>query len=188
MIVPATWRAIHEDYVTGKGSLAVLALKHGLRTGTVERRAGNEGWTRQRNEFEVRHRARLLPPLPPVPPPAPAVVGGAVSEEWLRERQARHYRDTARLLDLVRGNLEKLIAATGEQSPEAIRNQASALGHLAETEARLLGLRDRGKKAPKEPEQRDKRWNRSINEIIVGLASGTAEGEAEHRTGTVGPI
>jgi hypothetical protein len=110
MIVPATWRAIREDYVTGKGSLAVLALQHGLRVGTVERRAGKEGWTGQRCEFEERQRARLLPPLPPVPPPPPAVVDGAVSEDWLRERQARHYRDTVRLLDSLREKLERMIA------------------------------------------------------------------------------
>lgn len=154
MIPLEKWALCRSDYVTGKGSLCALALRHGINRGTVERRAGTESWSRLRQEYAKRELERLLPGPPPVPQMPPAVEGGAISERWLKDRQELHFRETARFVDLIRASLERRINSEESPSPDTIRSQAAALNHLAEIEARLLGLRNknaakRGEEAPK---------------------------------------
>lgn len=137
-----TWIACRADYVTGNGSLAALATKHGLKRGSVEKRARKEDWTGLRAEFDQRALEKLLPPVPPSLPPAPMAPDGAISSEWLRQRQELYYRQNSALLDKVRKLLDLKLTEEKELSADNLARLTSALGSLIEAEGKLLGLRD----------------------------------------------
>jgi hypothetical protein len=143
-----TWLHCKTDYITGKGSLAAVARQHGLRRGSVERRAGVEGWTQLRHEFEAAQMAKLIPP-PVVVPPLPVASDGTVSSAWLTDRQGRYYRENAALVDKARGLLNAKLDKDLNLSADSLTRLLAALGSLVSAEALLLGLRhqQRGKRS-----------------------------------------
>lgn len=153
-----TWTQCRADYITGKGSLAGVASRNGLRTGSVEKRARKEEWTRLRREFEAAQLAKLIPPPSPVLPSVPVTPDGAISEVWLRARQEIHYRKNAELLDKTRALLDAKLTASEKPSADELGKLTSALSGIVSAEIALLGLnRRRDKKRqtftlPAEPE------------------------------------
>lgn len=152
-ITRETWLHCKTDYITGKGPLAAVAGQHGLRQGTVERRAGVEGWTRLRSEFEAAQLAKLIPLAPVVPPLAPVALNGSISPQWLAQRQEAYYRENSALVDRVRSLLAKKLAdEKNDLGTDGLAKLTSALGGLVEAESKLLGLnRQRGKQRPYRP-------------------------------------
>jgi hypothetical protein len=114
-----TWRKCREDYITGQGSFAKLAAKHGLNLGTVEKCAKREGWKDLRSEFEARQRDKLLPPAPPAPP---APIGPPTPENEL-EKQLQQ-------LVAHRDRLDAMIAA--ETDPVKLDRLSSARSRVFE--------------------------------------------------------
>lgn len=158
-ITRETWTSCRADYISGKGSLAAVARLHGLRPGSVERRASVEGWTRLRREYEAAQLAKLIPPVPLAPPPVPVAPDGTVSAQWLAQRQELYYRENAALVDRARALLAKKLAdENSELGTDGLAKLTSALGGIVDAENKLLGLnqRQRGKArrpycAPVEP-------------------------------------
>jgi hypothetical protein len=146
-ITHETWLRCKTDYITGKGSLAVVAGRHGIAKGSVEKKALKEGWTGLRSEFEAAQLAKLIPPPPPMPPEAPVAPDGAVSDTWLQSRMDTYYRRNAELLDKIRTLLAAKLAEEKELGADGLAKLTSALGGIVDAENKLLGLRDRrGKK------------------------------------------
>ena len=153
MIPSETWRKVRDSYIRGEGRLRTVADQHGLRAGTVERRAAIEDWSRLRREFETGELSKLLPSPPAMPPLPPPIPDGAVSEEFLRNRMQAYYRDNSRQLDVVRAHLAKALVGSNPE-PEKLRSLTVTLNLLIEAEARLLGLRNRGRTPKKDPDHR----------------------------------
>ncbi len=153
MITPETWRKVRVSYIRGEGSLRAVADQHGLKAGTVERRAAIEEWSRLRGEFETGELVKLMPSPPAMPPLPPPIPDGAVSEEFLRARMEAYYRDNSRQLDAVRAHLAKALAGENPD-PEKLRSLTVTLHLLIEAEGKLLGLRNRGRPPKKEPDPR----------------------------------
>ena len=53
-IPPATWENLYREFVEGKGTIASLAVKYGLRQRTIENRARAARWGRERRLFQER--------------------------------------------------------------------------------------------------------------------------------------
>lgn len=154
------WTSCREDYIRGRGSLAIVAARHGLRVGSVERRARQEHWTKLRAEYEAAQLAKLIPAKPQVETPVPIAVDGAVSERWLAQRQEIYYRKSADLIDKTRALLAQKLDVQTELSPDALAKLTSALGGLVDAEIKLLGLNRRSDK------KRPRRWIMPIPEPI----------------------
>lgn len=154
-ITRETWAQCRADYLTGKGSLAAVATRHGLRVGTVEKRARSERWTELRREFEAAQLAKLIPLAPVVPPLAPVALDGTISPQWLAQRQESFYRENSALVDRVRSLLsKKLTDEKGDLGTDGLAKLTTALGALVDAESKLLGLnRHRGKQRPYRPPQ-----------------------------------
>jgi len=151
-ITHETWLRCKTDYITGKGSLTVVAGRHGVAKGSVEKKSLKEGWTGLRAEFEAAQLAKLIPPPPPTLPEAPIAPDGTVSEEWLRDRQGLYYRENAALVDKARLLLAKKLAdEANDLGTDGLAKLTSALGGIVDAESKLLGLRERrGKKGPRD--------------------------------------
>lgn len=54
MIGVADWVSIRADYVSGGGSLRVLAEKYGISVSSIKKKAASEGWTANRTKIEPR--------------------------------------------------------------------------------------------------------------------------------------
>lgn len=148
-ITRETWTQCRADYITGKGSLAQMSAKHGLKRGSVEKCAKREGWKRLRDDFEASQLAKLIPaPLPSLPC-APVAPGGAVSEDWLRERQSLYYRDNTALVDKVRKLLDAKLTNGADLDADELARLTTALGGIVTAESQLLGLKDRRKHQPR---------------------------------------
>lgn len=65
-IAHETWTQCRTDYIIGRGSLAVVAVRYGLKKGTVEKCSKREDWRKLRQDFEDRQLEKLLPRVPPV--------------------------------------------------------------------------------------------------------------------------
>lgn len=139
------WLAAREDYIRGRGSLATVAGKHGLRKGSVEKRARKEDWTRLRREYEAAHLAKLIPPPPPSLPTAVAPTG-TLSEKWLCERLEIHYRKNMELLDRARALLDAKLTASEKPTADELGKLVSALSGIISAEIALLGLNRRREK------------------------------------------
>lgn len=136
------WIAAREDYIRGRGSLAAVATRHGLKRGSVEKCAKREGWASLRQEFDAAQLAKLIPPPPPSLP-VPVVPDGAISESWLQARQEIHYRKSAELLDKIRALLDAKLAASEKPGTDELAKLTSALSNLVSAEIALLGLNRR---------------------------------------------
>lgn len=148
------WLTAREDYIRGRGSLAVVAARHGLKRGSVEKRARNENWTGLRGEFEGAQLAKLIPPPSAGLPPAPVAPDGVVSSEWLTVRQELYYRENAALLDKARKLLDEKLTASEKPSTDELGKMVSALNVVVSAESQLLGLRDRSRRKEK-PRRKD---------------------------------
>jgi hypothetical protein len=144
------WLRCKTDYLTGKGSLRVVAGRHGVAQSSIEKRARQEAWTRLRCEFEAAQLAKLLPPAPPTPPPVPIAPDGVVSSSWLAQRQEIYYRENAALVDKARGLLAKKLAdEKNDLGTDGLAKLTSALGGIVDAENKLLGLNHRQKGKPR---------------------------------------
>ena len=151
----STWVTCREDYIRGRGSLATVAARHGLKRGSVEKRARKEDWTRLRAEFEQRQLEKILPPVPLTLPPVPVAPDGAVSEQWLRARQEIHYQRNSALLDKTRDLLDAKLAASEKPTADELGKLTSAMSGLVSAEIALLGLNRRQEK--RRPRSREAR-------------------------------
>ena len=146
------WLRCKTDYLTGTGSLRVVAARHGVAQSSIEKRARKEEWTRLRREFEKCQLEKLLPPAPPSLPPLPMAPDGAVSDEWLVKRVEIYYQRNAELLDKARGLLSKKLAdEKNELGTDGLAKLTSALGGIVDAENKLLGLNHRQKGRPRRP-------------------------------------
>jgi hypothetical protein len=152
-----TWIAVREDYIRGRGSLSTVARKHGLKRGSVEKRARKEDWTGLRREFEARQLEKIIPPMLPSLPPVPVAPGGVVSSMWLAERQELYYRENTALLDKARKLLDAKLSEQNGGSADSLAKLTSALSGIVTAESQLLGLRDR---------RRDKRRSRAWTDVM----------------------
>lgn len=151
-ITHETWMRCKTDYITGKGSLREVAARHGIAKSSVEKKARNEEWTRLRREFEKCQLEKMLPPALPSPPPAPVAPDGAVSEQWLRDRQTIYYQRNAKLLDEARALIAKKLAdEKNDLGIEGLAKLTNALGSIVDAENKLLGLNSRQKSKPRRP-------------------------------------
>jgi hypothetical protein len=141
-----TWMVAREEYIRGRGSLATVAARHGLKRGSVEKRSRKEGWTRLRREFEAAQLAKLIPPPLLKLPPLPVALDGSVTDEWMRQRQSFYYRENAGLLDKVRRLLDARLTSGADLDEDGLARLTTALGGIVTAEALLLGLRDRRSK------------------------------------------
>ena len=172
------WLRCKTDYLTGKGSLAVVAARHGVAKGSIEKRALKEGWTELRSEFEAAQLAKLIPPPPPVPPPVPVAPDGNISSEWLAQRQSLYYRENAALLDKVRTLLIAKLAEEQELSADGLAKLTSVLGGIVDAENKLLGLRDRrGKKGSRNVPPMPGAWPMPDSASVPTLAPVMSEPE-----------
>lgn len=147
-----TWIAAREDYIRGRGSLATVAARHGLKSGSVEKRARAEGWTGLRRDYDKRQLEKLLPPAPPVLPPVPIAPDGAVSDEWLTTRVEIHYRKNTELLDKTRTLLDAKLTASEKPSADELGKMTTALSGIVSAEIALLGLNRRHNRKPRRPQ------------------------------------
>lgn len=146
-ITHETWLRCKTDYITGKGALAGVAARYGLKTGSVEKCAKREAWTKLRREFEAGQLAKLIPPPPPTLPPVPVAPDGSVSDQWMQTRMEIYYRRNAELLDKARKLLDAKLSDGGNLGADELARLTTALGGMVTAESQLLGLRDRrGKK------------------------------------------
>ena len=143
------WLRCKTDYLTGKGSLAAVAGQHGLKRGSVEKRAKREGWTRLRSEFEAAQLAKLFPPASVVQPLAPVAPDGSVSDQWLQSRMEIYYRRNTELLDKARKLLETKLDDESNLATDGLAKLTSALGGIVDAENKLLGLNHRQKVKPR---------------------------------------
>ena len=144
-----TWTQCREDYLRGRGSLAVVASRHGLKKASVEKCAKREGWTKLRCEFEAAQLAKLIPPPQPTLPPVPVAPDGVVSSEWLAQRQELYYRENAALVDKARSWLAKKLAdEKNDLGTDELAKLTNALGGIVDAENKLLGLNHRQKDKP----------------------------------------
>jgi len=149
-----TWTLCREDYIRGRGSLAVVAGRHGVAKSSVEKKARNEEWTRLRRDFEKHQLENLLPPALPTPPLAPIAPDGVVSDSWLAQRVEIYYQRNAELLDKARGLLVKKLAdEKSDLGTDGLAKLTSALGGIVDAENKLLGLNHRQKGKPRRPQQ-----------------------------------
>ena len=149
MAIPLkTWQAARNDYIGGGGSLRSIAASHGLRLATVEKRASREGWARLRRERDDALRAGATPAAFPQAYAPPAPTSEPLSETWLEEKRRRHFLETQSLIEQARAILEKKMSGDGPDCDELAR-LANALDTLAETETRVLGIRDTRKDKPR---------------------------------------
>jgi hypothetical protein len=139
------WAICRDEYICGKGSLAVVAARHELRKGSVEKRARKEDWTRLRSEFEAAQLAKLLPPVPAMPLLPPVVLDGGLSEDWLRSRLEIHYYKTTEQIDKARAQIDSKLSDGKNLEPDELAKLCSALSGIATTESQLLGLKDKRK-------------------------------------------
>jgi hypothetical protein len=157
-----TWSVCREDYIRGRGSIAVLARSHGLKKSTVEKCAKREEWKRLRDEFETRQRDKLLPPIP-APPPVPAIPPAPKDEiEGQLQRLVTH-----------RDRIDEMIA--GETDPAKLDRLSSARARLFEQWRILANLPLPGSRRP--PKER-RRFD-FVQEPIpmpVPIAPNTADG------------
>lgn len=148
-ITRETWTQCRTDYITGKGSLAGVAARHGLKTGSVEKCAKREGWTKLRRAFEAAQLAKLIPPTPPSLPLVPVAPDGSVSDQWMQTRMEIYYRRNTELLDKARKLLDTKLSEGGNLGADELARLTTALGGMVTAESQLLGLRDRrGKRKP----------------------------------------
>ncbi len=146
-----SWATCREDYIRGRGSLAAVSKKHGLKKATVEKCAKREGWTHLRHEFEAAQLAKLIPPPPRELPPVPVAPDGAVSDQWMQARMQIYYQRNAALLDKARSLLEVKLGDATNLSTEGLAKLASALGGIVTAESLLLGLNNRRKEKRRPP-------------------------------------
>ncbi|TJZ66816.1 hypothetical protein [Chitiniphilus eburneus] len=105
MAVHTDWEAIERDYRAGIKTLRQIAEEHGITHGTVTRRAGRDGWTRDLSA-KIAARAEALVSAQAVP--------GAAEESGIAEREIveananaivavrlAHRRDIGRSRELV---------------------------------------------------------------------------------------
>ena len=142
-ITRETWTQCRVAYITGKGSLAALAARHGLHKGSVEKRARKEGWTLLRREYEAAQLAKLIPPPAPALPPAPVALDGTVSDKWLAARQEIYFRRNTELLDKARKLLEAKLDDATSLGADGLAKLTSALGGIVDAENKLLGMNNR---------------------------------------------
>ena len=150
-ITRETWTKCRADYLTGKGSLATVAKKHGLKKASVEKCAKREGWTKLRGEFEAAQLAKLIPPPAPALPGLPIAPDGAVSDKWMQARMEVYYRRNTELLDKTRSLLEMKLGDATNLSTEGLAKLTSALGGIVDAENKLLGLNNRRKDKRRPP-------------------------------------
>ena len=144
------WLRCKTDYLTGKGSLAAVAGRHGLKRGSVEKRAKREGWTRLRSEFEAAQLGKLIPtPAPTLA--TPVAPDGSVSDQWLQSRMEIYYRRNTELLDKARKLLETKLDDEKNLATDGLAKLTSALGGIVDAENKLLGLNHRQKGKPRRP-------------------------------------
>ena len=143
-----TWTQCRADYIIGKGSLAAVAGRHGLKRGSVEKRAKREGWTRLRSEFEAAQLGKLIPkPAPTLA--TPVAPDGSVSDQWLQSRMGIYYRRNTELLDKARKLLETKLDDEKNLATDGLAKLTSALGGIVDAENKLLGLNHRQKGKPR---------------------------------------
>jgi hypothetical protein len=149
MAIPLkTWQAARNDYIGGGGSLRLVAERHGLKLATVEKRAKRESWYRLRRDRDEALRTGAAPPsFPPAYAP-PESTSEPLSESWLEEKRRTHFLETQRLIEDTRAKLRKMLEGDGLDCDKLVR-LASALNTLAETETRVLGIRDTRKDKPR---------------------------------------
>ena len=137
------WTACREDYIRGRGSLAVMASRHGLKKASVEKCAKRESWTKLRREFEKHQLEKLLPPALPSPPFAPVAPDGVVSDGWLAQRLEIHFQKNMELLDKTRTLLDTKLTANEKPSMDELGKMTTALAGIVTAEIALLGLNRR---------------------------------------------
>ena len=143
-----TWQVARQDYIGGGGSLRVIAANHNLKLPSVEKRARREGWARLRRERDEALRTGAAPPsFPPAYAP-PESAGEPLSESWLENKRRTHFLETQRLIEDTRAKLRKMLDGDGLDCDKLAR-LASALNTLADTETRVLGIRDTRKDKPR---------------------------------------
>jgi hypothetical protein len=148
-IPPKVWESVRADYVSGEGSLAVLAARHGLKISATEKRCKAEGWTALRKQRADGALARLVPPpdisLPPpqLPPATP------LSPEWVQAEQLCHFRENALLIREGRKKISEFLASAPKLDERALSQIAAAISTLSESSARLLGINSKEKRLPK---------------------------------------
>lgn len=150
-ITHEVWLKCRADYVVGKGSLRILAVKHGLNLGSVEKHARKENWRALRSEFEAAQLAKLLPPAPRELPPLPVAPDGAVSDQWMQARMQIYYQRNAELLDKARSLLEMKLGDAASLGTDGLAKLTSALGGIVDAENKLLGLNNRRKEKRRPP-------------------------------------
>ena len=144
-----TWTQCREDYLRGRGSLAIVASRHGLKKASVEKCAKREGWTRLRCDFEAAQLAKLIPPPAASLPPVPVAPDGVVSDSWLAQRVEIYYQRNAELLDKARSLVAKKLAdEKNDLGTDELAKLTNALGGIVDAENKLLGLNHRQKDKP----------------------------------------
>jgi hypothetical protein len=125
-----------------------MAAKHDLKLPTVEKRAKRESWGRLRRERDEALRIGAAPPAFPSPYAPPGPTSEPLSESWLQEKRRNHFLETQSLIEDTRSKLRKKLDGDGLDCDELARF-ASALDTLADTETRVLGIRDTRKDKPR---------------------------------------
>src|SRR5262245_19014144 len=149
MAIPLkTWQEARSDYISGGGSVRAIAAGHGLRVATVEKRARRERWAKLRHERDDALRSGATPA--PFPPPysPPASSSEPLSDAWFEDKRRQYFLETQSLIEEARTKLKKNLENDGLDGDEIAR-LANALGTLAETETRVLGIRDARKEKPR---------------------------------------